>query len=136
MKSIHQWPEKKAQSQQGGASMIEQHLYTLGLQIGTVLTQIEVLGTDGQKLRERLRQEAEAIRASIDGVASEMARQDARNAVRMDGQDARIAALEQHIAHQAAEAAGFRRALGVGGVLLSGVSVAAGWLLSYWLGSR
>lgn len=127
MKNLHQWPDKQSQSppQQQPHSAIEQHLYTLGLQIGQVLTQIEVLRDDSQKNRERLRQEAGAIRASIDAVASEMARQDAR-----------IAALERHIAHQAAEAAGFRRALGIGGVLLSGVSVAAGWLLSYWLGSR
>ena len=124
MKNLHQWPEKSTKQQQP-PSAIEQHLYTLGLQIGTVLTQIEVLRGDSQKNRERLRQEAEKISASIDGVASEMT-----------GLDARIAAIEQHIAQQDAEAAGFRRALGVGGALLSGVSVAAGWLLSYWLGSR
>lgn len=129
MKNLHQWPEKprpeKPSRQQQPPSAIEQHLYTLGLQIGQVLTQIEVLKDDSQKNREQLRQKAEKINASIDGVFSEMA-----------GLVARVAAVERHIAKQDAEAAGFRRALGVGGVLLSGVSVAAGWLLSYWLGSR
>lgn len=133
---IHSWeqtarhlPSAAAPQAQAG-SPIEQHLYTLGMQIGQVLTKIEGLTDDGENIKRALHDEAAAIRRAIDGLAKELRDE-------LNGQDEviatqsdRIAAIERLLAAQEAEARGIRRALGWGATLLSGAGVLLGWFLS------
>lgn len=125
---VHSWGQSAKQPSTPppvpqGSSIIEQHLYTLGMQLGQVLTKVEGLAEGETSIKKELRDEAAAIRRAIDGLASEL-----RDELNL--QDDRIAAIEQHIAEQAAEARGIRRALGWGATLVSGAGVLLGWFLS------
>lgn len=112
---LHQWeqpvrksPPSAAVPQAQESSLLDQHLYTLGMQIGHVVTKVDGL-TD----------EAAAIQRSIDGIAQGLRELDERTA-----------AIERHLAAQEAEARGIRRALGWGATILSGAGVLLGWFLS------
>lgn len=129
---LHQWdqPAKQLPTASQGGSLIEQHLYSLGVQIGQVLTKVEGLEEGEASIKRELRDEATAIRRAIDGLAKELRDE-------LNGQDEaiatqsdRIAAIEQHLVEQAAEARGIRRALGWGATLVSGAGVLLGWFLS------
>lgn len=133
---IHSWeqtarhlPSAAAPQAQGGRP-IEQHLYTLGMQIGQVLTKVEGLTDDGENIKRALRDEAAAIRRAIDGLASELRDQLEEQEGVIAAQSDRIAVIERLLAAQEAEARGMRRALGWGATLLSGAGVILGWFLS------
>lgn len=123
-----QHPPQEARQQ--GGSQLEQHLYTLGMQIGKVLTKIEGLEEGETGLKKELRTEAAAIRRAIDGLASELRDQLEEQEGVIATQSDRIAAIERHLAAQEAEARGIRRALGWGATILSGAGVLLGWFLS------
>lgn len=123
-KQAQQHPPQEARQQ--GGSLLEQHLYEIGVKIGEVLSKV-----DGQTA------ESEAIRRAIDGLAKELRdelnEQDevlATQSDRIAAQSDRIAAIERHLAAQEAEARGIRRALGWGATILSGAGVLLGWFLS------
>lgn len=133
---IHSWeqtarhlPSAAAPQAQEGRP-IEQHLYTLGMQIGQVLTKVEGLTDDGENIKRALRDEAAAIRRAIDGLASELRDQLEEQEGVIAAQSDRIAVIERLLAAQEAEARGMRRALGWGATLLSGAGVILGWFLS------
>lgn len=132
---LHSWgkppkqPQQQAAAQQGG-SLIEQHLYTLGMQIGQVLTKIDGLEEGEAGIKKELRDEAAAIRRAIDGLAKELRDELNEQDDVLATQSDRIAALERHIVAQEAEARGIRRALGWGATILSGAGVLLGWFLS------
>ena len=112
-----QHPPQEARQQ--GGSLLEQHLYEIGVKIGEVLSKV-----DGQTA------EAKAIRRAIDGLASELRDQLNEQDEILATQSDRIAAIERHLAAQEAEARGIRRALGWGATILSGAGVLLGWFLS------
>ena len=123
-------PHPPQDARQQGGSLIEQHLYSLGVQIGQVLTKVEGLTDDGENIKRALHDEAAAIRRAIDGLASELRDQLEEQEGVIAAQSDRIAAIERHLAAQEAEARGIRRALGWGATLLSGAGVLLGWFLS------
>ncbi len=127
-KQAQQHPPQEARQQ--GGSLIEQHLYSLGVQIGQVLTKVEGLTDDGENIKRALHDEAAAIRRAIDGLASELRDQLEEQEGVIAAQSDRIAAIERHLAAQKAEARGIRRALGWGATILSGAGVLLGWFLS------
>lgn len=134
---LHSWgkpPKQPQQPQQAaaqqGGSLIEQHLYTLGMQIGQVLTKIDGLEEGETGIKKELRDEAAAIRRAIDGLAKELRDELNEQDDVLATQSDRIAALERHIVAQEAEARGIRRALGWGATILSGAGVLLGWFLS------
>ena len=112
-----QHPPQEARQQ--GGSLLEQHLYEIGVKIGEVLSKV-----DGQTA------EAKAIRRAIDGLASELRDQLNEQDEILATQSDRIAAIERHLVAQEAEARGIRRALGWGATILSGAGVLLGWFLS------
>ena len=112
-----QHPPQEARQQ--GGSLLEQHLYEIGVKIGEVLSKV-----DGQTA------EAKAIRRAIDGLASELRDQLEEQEEVIVTQSDRIAAIERHLVAQEAEARGIRRALGWGATILSGAGVLLGWFLS------
>ncbi len=118
---LHQWEQPAKQAPPQGSSIIEQHLYTLGMQIGQVLTKIEGLEEGATGIKNELRDEAAAIRRAIDGLASEL--RDELNEL-----DERTAAIEAHLAAQEAEARGLRRALRWAGAVLTTAGAALGWM--------
>ena len=123
-------PHPPQEARQQGGSLIEQHLYSLGVQIGQVLTKVEGLTDDGENIKRALHDEAAAIRRAIDGLASELRDQLEEQEGVIAAQSDRIAVIERLLAAQEAEARGIRRALGWGATLLSGAGVLLGWFLS------
>lgn len=116
-KQAQQHPPQEARQQ--GGSLLEQHLYEIGVKIGEVLSKV-----DGQTA------EAKAIRRAIDGLAKELRDELNEQDDVLATQSDRIAAIERHLAAQEAEARGIRRALGWGATILSGAGVLLGWFLS------
>ena len=121
-RTMHTWPQKEASYVAPEPQQTSHHttkLFDVVQQLGEVRMSIGHLTEAHKETRTDIKTVSDRIVDSLDHVSSQLT-----------SYDARLDAIEIHLARQDAEAAGFKRALRVGGAILSGASVAFGWLLS------
>lgn len=122
--SVHRWPAKEGgYAQEHQQQTHHTKLFEVVRELGEVRASIDHLETASRETRTDLKAEAAMIKDALDEISRRISSD-------YKAHDGRLDAIEIHLARQDAEAAGFKRALRVGGALLSGASVAFGWLLS------
>ena len=130
--SGHRWPSRESAPQETPQHTTK--LFDVVRELGEVRASIDHLETASRETRTDLKAEAAMIKDALDEISRRISTDYKAHDVKLDAvsraHDARLDAIEIHLARQDAEAAGFKRALRVGGALLSGASVAFGWLLS------
>ena len=130
--SVHRWPTRESAPQETPHHTTK--LFDVVRELGEVRASIDHLETASRETRTDLKAEAALIREALDEISRRISADSKAHEVKLDAisqaHDARLDAIEIHLARQDAEAAGFKRALRIGGALLSGASVAFGWLLS------
>lgn len=130
--TMHTWPQKEASyvapdhpTHHPTVQLFDvaQQVSEVRATVGHIVDVQKETRGDIKAVRTDIRDDMESLRSVVADLSKLLHEANTKN-------DARLDAIEIHLARQDAEAAGFKRALRVGGAILSGASVAFGWLLS------